>query len=61
MNAFIRHFSRCSKCFAEIGGNSPQPPPMCSTHLGDAWLPFGARTLTTHQLMWSGRGHFFTN
>ena len=27
-----------------------KPPPMCSTHLGDARQPFCARTLTTHQL-----------
>ena len=34
---------------------STQPPPMCSTHLGDARLPFCARTHTTHQLRWGGR------
>lgn len=31
-------------------GGSPQPPPLHSTHLGDAQQPFCSRTLTTHQL-----------
>ncbi|KAJ8268608.1 hypothetical protein COCON_G00137800 [Conger conger] len=34
---------------------------MCSTHLGDVWLPFHARKLTTHQLRWRGRETGFTN
>uniref|UniRef100_A0A0E9SXL1 Uncharacterized protein n=1 Tax=Anguilla anguilla TaxID=7936 RepID=A0A0E9SXL1_ANGAN len=34
---------------------------MCSTHLGDAQQPFCARTLTTHQLRWSGWELFLAN
>lgn len=30
-------------------GNSPQPSPVCSTHLGDVRQPFCTRMLTTHQ------------
>ena len=36
----------------EVGGNSSHPQPVCGTPLGDAWQPFCARTLTTHQLEW---------
>uniref|UniRef100_A0A0E9TJ40 Uncharacterized protein n=1 Tax=Anguilla anguilla TaxID=7936 RepID=A0A0E9TJ40_ANGAN len=35
-------FSEHSKCFTVMSGNSPHPPPMCSTHLGDARQPFCA-------------------
>uniref|UniRef100_A0A0E9WK93 Uncharacterized protein n=1 Tax=Anguilla anguilla TaxID=7936 RepID=A0A0E9WK93_ANGAN len=40
-------------------GSSPQPQPMCSTHLDDAWQPFRARVLTTHWLRWRRREQFF--
>uniref|UniRef100_A0A0E9SJ15 Uncharacterized protein n=1 Tax=Anguilla anguilla TaxID=7936 RepID=A0A0E9SJ15_ANGAN len=29
-------------------GELTSPPPMCSTHLGDARQPFCTRTLTPH-------------
>lgn len=38
-------------------GNSPQPSPMCSTHLGDTWQPFCARILPTHQLELEKKRH----
>ncbi len=47
---YIALYHRHSKRFTGKEGDSPQPPPMCSTHLGDARQPFSARTLTTHQL-----------
>uniref|UniRef100_A0A0E9Q7G0 Uncharacterized protein n=1 Tax=Anguilla anguilla TaxID=7936 RepID=A0A0E9Q7G0_ANGAN len=43
---------QCSKCFTVMRGNSPHPPSICTTHLGDARQPFCTRILTVKVWYW---------
>ncbi|KAJ8393088.1 hypothetical protein AAFF_G00067710 [Aldrovandia affinis] len=56
-NCALNHIIRNSTRFTGMGGNSPQPPPMCSTHLSERDGSHSAPVQThyTSDTQWRGQ------